>query len=105
MNKFGGTPSRGATAKVIHTPNVVTLTKDGNYNFRGRKLCNVKLPTEKSDAVNKEYLDLKTGQFFENCVKLISQEEQHILKKLDENIRVIRDIESKVAKMQDKLNA
>jgi uncharacterized protein YukE len=90
MDKFGSTPLRGST-KVIQTPSVISFTKDGDYNFREHRLCNVKQPAEKSDAVNKEYLDLKTSQSFTDCVKLITQKEEILLKKLAENRQSLED--------------
>ena len=60
MNKFGRSlpsSSRQKGVRVLTTPNLIALTKDGDYNIRDHRLCNVKSPTEDSDAVNRKFVD------------------------------------------------
>lgn len=59
LSKFGGT-SRGLQNKYKRKrteSQSFPLTSDGDYDFGNRKLCNVRIPTEKSDVVTKEILD------------------------------------------------
>lgn len=57
MNKFGRSSSPHKSVRVLQAPNVIVFTKEGDYNFRNHKLCNVKVPTEKDDVTTKNYVD------------------------------------------------
>lgn len=46
--------------------NSIPRTKDGDYNFQGRKLTNVKHPLHSSDAATKHYVDLFRIQRYKN---------------------------------------
>lgn len=61
MNKFGRSlPSASrqkGSVRMIQTSNAIAVTSDGDYNFQDRRLCNVKPPVDKGDAVNKEFVE------------------------------------------------
>lgn len=58
MDKFGRSLSTTSTHRsVIQTPNVISVTQEGEYNVKEHRLVNVKTPVEDGDAVNKKYLD------------------------------------------------
>lgn len=62
MNKFGRSlPSAQKRIKVmqvqIPTPNLITLTKDGDYTIQGHRLCDIGNPTDDTDAVNKGFVE------------------------------------------------
>ena len=60
MNKFGRSlPSAQEKIKImqVQTPDLITLTKDGEYTIQNHRLCNIKTPTDDSDAANKGFVE------------------------------------------------
>lgn len=66
MNKFGRslpTSSRQKGIRVLPISNTFLVTTDGDYNIEGHRLCNVKAPVDKGDAVNKEFVEGILAQY------------------------------------------
>lgn len=58
MNKFGHSlSSTRKSVQLIHSQSTLSFNDDGDYNAENRKLCNLKTPTKKFDAANKNYVD------------------------------------------------
>lgn len=103
MDKFGRSiPSLHKKARIVQAPNAIAFTADGDYNLRDHKLCNVKPPTEDSDAVNKKYLDdalSAVNEFYHNTsrfnkqlfdkVRVITGELKMLSNVLDQNKQAI----------------
>ena len=98
MNKFGRslpTSSRQKGVRVLQAPNLIAVIKDGEYNIRDHRLCNVKSPTEDSDAVNRKFVDsamwslsAKIDNSVKDCVKLIETNFNNLQQKCNESIAV-----------------
>jgi chromosome segregation ATPase len=75
MDKFGRslpTSSLQKEVKFMQNPTTLTLTKDGDYNVRDHRLCNVKQPTEDSDASTKSYVDYVAEQQLRDFIKTLN---------------------------------
>jgi hypothetical protein len=68
---------------------IFQLTANGNYDIQGRKLRNIKSPTEEYDAANKLYVD----NSIDNLKKIILQEiDERMLKLRDEIIFSVKNV-------------
>lgn len=118
MNKFGRslpTTSRQKGVRVLQAPNLIALTKDGDYNVRDHRLCNVKSPTEDSDAVNRKFVDNLTSSLLakidkssSDCVQLIESLINEIRKNMENQISNFVDgnkkyVDSKNNQLRDEI--
>ena len=111
MNKFGRSlpsSSRQKGVRVLPTPNLIALTKDGDYNIRDRRLCNVKSPTEDSDAANRKFVDgitlsllTKIDKSSNDCVKLIESVVNDVRKNMENQMSNFVDGGKKYADSKD----
>jgi predicted RecB family endonuclease len=74
INKFGKSKGGHHRKEIVqlHT-NFFSLTQDGDYDVDNHKLINVKTPTDKSDCVNKIYVDdtiLHAGNDLKSTMKI-----------------------------------
>lgn len=60
MNNFGFV-KRKTPAQIQEAVPTFPLTKDGNYDFRKRRICNLTDPQDLNDATNKLYVDNLIG--------------------------------------------
>ena len=56
MNKFGYFKRKSVDSNITTVQSFPT-TKDGNYDFKKRRICNVSEPLDKTDVTNKDYID------------------------------------------------
>lgn len=87
VDKFGRAadqPNRFRSLITASSGRGLTFMGDGNINIENLKLCNVKRPTNKKDAANKDYVDSILEAFKVSTSTAISNNEQSILAKFME---------------------
>lgn len=84
MDKFGRVAYTGniSSAKRLRVDYTFPMTNDGDYDFGNRRLCNVKRPTEKSDVVTKEIIDIELSNL-SNVLKDFGSKLEHLSEKLE----------------------
>lgn len=106
MNKFGRSlPSPYRVPRVLPAPTILSFTRDGDYNFREHKLCNVSPPTDDTDGVNKKFLDdaisviyMKIIASSNECVKLVNDTTNSIEGRMKAVSAELRDLNDRLLK-------
>lgn len=86
LNKFGRSSKAPNEVKVIRTQNLFAFTSQGDYDLQDRKLCNVKIPTEDSDAATKKYVDANSVSAMNTFNEKFKQTEKLIVSDVNKKI-------------------
>lgn len=119
MNKFGRslpTSSSQKGIKVLQAPNEIPVTSSGDYNFRSHRLCNVKTPVDKDDAVNREFVEgilIKYSNLANESVANLKQEiintqatiQTQLKAHTDLTIRYNKELEERITKNMAAINS
>jgi peptidoglycan hydrolase CwlO-like protein len=86
--------------KIVHS--ALPLTIEGHYNIQGKKLCNVKSPTDSYDVVNKHHLDVELKQLRQE-INVKFNHVQDNIKRISALTRQIEQLNGKISHCEAKI--